>query len=89
MTFSPDGNWLLSDTYPDDETNERILFLYNMESGLRYDIGSFYANPNLGKINRCDLHPRWDKSGTKVCIDSVHENERQMYIIDVSKIVID
>ena len=87
MTYSPDGNWLLSDTYPDDKTNERILFLYHMESGLRYDIGSFYADPALGKINRCDLHPRWDNSGTKVCIDSVHENERQMYIIDVSKIV--
>ena len=87
MTYSPDGNWLLSDTYPDDKTNERILFLYHMESGLRYDIGSFYADPDLGKINRCDLHPRWDNSGTKVCIDSVHENERQMYIIDVSKIV--
>jgi hypothetical protein len=87
MTYSPDGNWLLSDTYPDDKTNERILFLYHMESGLRYDIGSFYADPDLGKINRCDLHPRWDNSGTKVCIDSVHENERQMYIIDVSQIV--
>ena len=88
MTFSPDGNWLLSDTYPHDKTNERILFLYHMESGVRYDIGNFYADPNLGKINRCDLHPRWDKSGTKVCIDSVHENERQMYIIDVSKVLI-
>ncbi len=87
MTFSPDGNWLLSDTYPDDKTNERILFLYDMVSGIRYNIGSFYANPNLGKINRCDLHPRWDNSGTKICIDSVHENERQMYIIDVSQIV--
>ena len=27
MTYSPDGNWLLSDTYPDDKTNERI-YLY-------------------------------------------------------------
>ena len=26
-------------------------------------------------------------NGTKICIDSVHENERQMYIIDVSAIV--
>tara|TARA_B100000029_G_scaffold50787_1_gene46200 strand:+ start:1451 stop:2734 length:1284 start_codon:yes stop_codon:yes gene_type:complete len=87
MTYSPDGNWLLSDTYPDDNTNERILFLYHMDSGLRYDIGCFYADPILGKINRCDLHPRWDNSGDKVCIDSVHENERQMYMIDVSQIV--
>lgn len=87
MTYSPDGNWLLSDTYPDDKTNERILFIYHAETGIRYDVGSFYADPKLGKINRCDLHPRWDMNGTKICIDSVHENERQMYIIDVSAIV--
>ena len=87
MTYSPDGNWLLSDTYPNDLTNERTLFIYHIGTGIRYDIGSFYTNPNIGKINRCDLHPRWDMKGTKVCIDSVHHNERQMYIVDVSTIV--
>ena len=87
MTYSPNEKWLLSDTYPDEKNNQRILFLYNIETGFRYDIGSFYADPNLGKINRCDLHPRWNKNGTKVCIDSVHENERQMYIVDVSEIM--
>ncbi|GLP95124.1 hypothetical protein [Paraferrimonas sedimenticola] len=87
MTYSPDGRWMVSDTYPDDTTHERILFLYDMKTDQRYDIGSFYADPNLGKINRCDLHPRWNHDGTQVCIDSVHENQRQMYLIDVSEIV--
>lgn len=87
MTYSNDGKWMLSDTYPDDVTNERILFLYELASGKRFDIGSFYADPNLGKINRCDLHPRWNHAGTKACIDSVHEHQRQMYIIDVTELV--
>ncbi len=89
MTFSPtDQRWLLSDTYPDATTHERILFLYDMEKGERIDLGSFHADPKLSKENRCDLHPRWSRNGRQVCIDSVHEEgERRMYVIDVGDIV--
>lgn len=85
MTFSPVArNWLLSDTYPDVIRSKRILFLYDTESGLRYDLGSFHTAPCLKKENRCDLHPRWSRDGRLVCIDSIHGGERQMYLIDVS-----
>jgi hypothetical protein len=88
MTFSPvNSRWLVSDTYPDPVTQERILFLYDMETGVRHDVGSFYADPGLSKENRCDLHPRWSRDGSEVCIDSVHGEGRQMYIVDVSSIV--
>ncbi|MGB3290726.1 MAG: hypothetical protein WBA83_15745 [Burkholderiaceae bacterium] len=88
MSFSPtDKRWLLSDTYPDSTTHERILFLFNVVDGSKIDLGSFYADPGLKKENRCDLHPRWNRDGSRVCIDSVHENERRMYEIDVSVIV--
>lgn len=88
MSFSPvDTRWLLSDTYPDDRTHERFLFLYGMHTGERHDLGSFYASPDLSKENRCDLHPRWSRDGRRVCIDSVHEHQRQMYVLDVSGIV--
>ena len=87
MTYSPSGKWLLSDTYPDDLTNERLLLLYDTENNRRFDIGSFYTDPNLGKENRCDLHPRWNPNGRQVCIDSVHEGARQRYIIDVGGLV--
>ncbi|PMS34411.1 hypothetical protein C0Z16_00145 [Paraburkholderia rhynchosiae] len=87
MSFSPvDARWLLSDTYPDTRTNTRALFLYDMQDGVRYDIGEFYTPAALKKENRCDLHPRWRRDGLAVCIDSVHEGARQMYVIDVSTI---
>lgn len=86
MTYSVDGKWLLSDTYPDSVSNERLLILYDVENDRRYDIGSFYTDPNLGKPNRCDLHPRWHRDSRQVCIDSVHERVRQMYLIDVSSL---
>ena len=89
MTYSPNGKWILSDTYPEESTNERLLILYDVKNDNRYDIGSFYTDPKLGKQNRCDLHPRWNQDGQQVCIDSVHELTRQIYIIDVSAITCD
>lgn len=86
MSYSPDGKWLLSDTYPDAETNERLLILYNLTNNQRFDIGTFYTSPDLGKPNRCDLHPRWSHDGRQVCIDSVHEVTRQMYLVDVTEL---
>ncbi len=88
MTFSPvNSRWLLTDTYPDPRTNERILMLYDRDRRVRHDLGSFYTDPGLRKENRCDLHPRWSRDGLRICIDSVHEHERQMYLIDVGALV--
>ena len=87
MSFHPrDRRWMLSDTYPDERTHERQLFIYDMKTGDRHVLGSFHADPGLGKENRCDLHPRWSRDGRQVCIDSVHESQRQMYVIDVSSL---
>ncbi len=88
MSYSPvDKRWLLTDTYPDPASNERTLILYDVDQGVRHDIGRFYTDPGLRKENRCDLHPRWSRDGKTVCIDSVHEHERQMYLIDVTSVV--
>jgi hypothetical protein len=87
MSFSPSNDrWMISDTYPNDQTHKRILFLYDLELKKRYNIGEFYADPTLSKENRCDLHPRWRRDGLAVSIDSIHELDRRIYIIDVSMI---
>lgn len=88
MTYSPTNKrWLISDTYPDPITNERILILYDTRDDIRYNIARLYTDPTLSKENRCDLHPRWRRDGQQVCIDSVHEGERQMYLVDLSSVV--
>lgn len=87
MTYSPDGRWMVSDTYPDKHSHIRKLFLFDTQTGIRYDIADLRTIPDLGKVNRCDLHPRWHPNGAAICVDSVHEGERQLYIIDVSKVI--
>lgn len=84
-SFSPDGRWMLTDTYP-DSTHHRTLILFHWETGERIDIGRFLAPPMTWEI-RCDLHPRWSPDGRKICLDSIHEGPRRMYVLDVSAIV--
>ena len=86
MTYSPEGRWLLSDTYPADD-DHRLLILFDTHTGERTNIGRFYTDPDLGKINRCDLHPRWSRDGQLACIDSVHDHKRQMYVINLRSVV--
>ena len=87
-SFSPDGRWMLTDTYPDREfESARGLILYEWETNRRINIGSFYSDPKITGDIRCDLHPRWSRDGQQVCIDSIHEGERQMYVVDVSHII--
>ena len=51
--------------------------------GLRADLGAFHAPPEFDGPLRVDLHPRWNRDGTALCIDSVHEGTRQMYTVDL------
>jgi hypothetical protein len=85
-SFSPDRRWLLTDTYPREE-HRRVVVLYRWPDGPRIDVGSFHSPPEYAGEFRCDLHPRWSRDGTAVCIDSAHANGRQMHVLDVSGIV--
>ena len=88
MTYRPnDSRRLLTDTYPDPISNERLLMLFHTRRKVCRVLGSFYTPPNLGKENRCDLHPRWNHEGSALSIDSVHEGSRQQYIVDAGRAV--
>ncbi|MDQ8206364.1 hypothetical protein QEH52_02510 [Coraliomargarita sp. SDUM461003] len=80
-SFSPDGQYMLTDSYP-DETDHRSLLLYHIERDELTTLGRFYSPPMEWQI-RCDLHPRWNRDGTQVCIDSIHEGHRQMYVLSI------
>ncbi len=44
----------------------------------------FHERPHVRGDWRCDLHPRWNRSGTQVSFDSVHTGDRQVYVVDLS-----
>lgn len=84
-SFSPDRRWMLNDTYPDSH-DMRTLMLIQWPQGRRIDIARTHSPKSRwwGEI-RCDLHPRWSRDGRQVCVDSVHDGSRQIYVADVSR----
>ena len=85
-SYSPDRRWVLNDTYPDADRMQTLM-VYRPADDRRVEVGRFTLTPELSGPVRCDLHPRWNRDGTKVCIDSAHvEARRQLYVVDVSAI---
>lgn len=82
-SFSPDRRWVLNDTYPDGH-DMRTLMLVRWSDQHRIDLARLHSPKSRwwGEI-RCDLHPRWRRDGQAVCVDSVHDGTRQMYVMDV------
>ena len=85
-SYSPDRKWILTDTYPENGQDRKLL-LFDPDEQRLVNIGEYYSLPELTGEIRCDLHPRWSRDGDQICIDSSHEGTRQMYVIDVSIVV--
>jgi hypothetical protein len=85
-SYSPDRKWILNDTYP-DKGRLQWLMLFKVATGRRYDLNQFPSPKQYAGAWRCDLHPRWNRDGTRVCIDGCHDAQRQVYVLDVSEIV--
>ena len=85
-SYSLDAEWMLTDTYPDKVNNERTLYLFNNKGRELFELGRFYADPNLPSPARCDLHPNWSRDCRQICFDSIHEGSRHIYITDVRHI---
>ena len=82
-SYSPDGEYIITDTYPN---RKRLASVYLCkEDGYCQRIARVFAPFRYDFDCRCDLHPRWSRDGMKVCIDSVHEGRRALYVIPIEK----
>jgi len=85
-SYSPDRNWLLYDSYPDKD-RMRHLYVYNIRKRHAVTLGSYHApSASIADI-RCDLHPRWSRSGRLISFDSWHEGQRHVYCMDLREII--
>ncbi len=80
-SFSPGGDLIITDTYP-DQYGDQHLYLYSLDKGLGIKVGEFFSPIRYRGQVRCDLHPRWDRTGKRVCIDSTYKKTRCMLVIE-------
>jgi len=87
MSFSPDGRWLVTDSYPQGDRRLSELILYDVSNRTKVTLGRFHSEEEFEGDIRCDLHPRWSPDGKTISFDSVHEGSRQIYLADVTGVV--
>lgn len=81
-SYSHNGKWILTDTYPDPVTHLRTLKIYIVDQDREVIVGKYFSPPAFTGEIRCDLHPRWSRDDRQICFDSVHEGHRQVYVVD-------
>lgn len=81
-TFSPDGRWMVTDTYPQGGRREQRLYLMDMRTEAVLPLGRYPQPPRYTKVARCDLHPRWSPLGNLIGINSAHSGSRQAYVLE-------
>lgn len=81
-SYSGDQRYLLTDTY-NDFARRRSLILYDNITNKKMTLGKYYSPFKYSGSLRCDLHPRFNYAGNKICFDACFEGQRQVYIVDL------
>jgi Tol biopolymer transport system component len=79
-TFSPDGKWMVTDTYPAPGLREQKIYLMDMKTQAVLPIGRFPEPEEFSGYWRCDLHCRWSPKGDLIGFNSTHSGSRQVYV---------
>ncbi len=78
-SFTPDGRYMITDTYADDKKYRRLLVL-DMQSEQLTELGKFYS-PFWGTPASCDLHPKLSRDGGYVVIDTAYSGGHRMMVL--------
>ena len=81
--YSPTSGMLLVDSYA-DRRRRQSLGVYAMVNQSEYrlqEMMRFYSPIRFANEDRVDLHPRWDRTGTQICIDASFKGVRSLVIL--------
>jgi len=81
-SYSHDGEYVVTDSYPDRARIQDVKVLKDTDSD-GVVVAKVFAPFKYDNDTRCDLHPRWNREGTKICIDSVFEGHRGLYVVEI------
>lgn len=80
-SYSPDGKMIVTDSYPN---RARVQSVYLVKGNEINTVARVHAPFRYDNDVRCDLHPRWNRSNSKIAFDSVFEGKRRLYVIKIN-----
>lgn len=85
-SYNPDNSLVVTDSYPNRARIASINIMNSNENITENTtVARVFAPFKYDNDTRCDLHPRWNHKGDKICFDSVFEGHRGLYVINLKK----
>lgn len=83
-TFAPDRQWLVTDPRT-RQLKARRLQVFNVETEKGAVLGEFPLGRHYTGELRCDLHPRWNRTGKAICFDAPETKgwTRQLHVAEL------
>ncbi len=81
-SFTSDGKYMLTDSYPDDQNNRRYI-IYNTENGKGIVVARMPEN-SLTNNASCDLHPKLSRGNDYVAFDTTESAKHQMVLFKLN-----
>jgi glycosyltransferase involved in cell wall biosynthesis len=84
-SYSPNRCMVVTDTYPSRSRIQEIKIMNgedNHDMSVRV-LARVFSPFKYDDDTRCDLHPRWNHSGTEICFDGSFEGHRGLYKVPV------
>lgn len=81
--YSPESGLLVVDSYA-DRRRRQALNVYRRVGDIRFEntvSAKFYTPLRFRNEDRVDLHPRWDRQGSRICVDSSFRGERALTVV--------
>ena len=83
-TYSYDGKYVVTDTYPD---RKRIQSIYVMCGRRVSRLARVFSPFRYTGDTRCDLHPRWSRDGKQICFDASFGSKRSVCVVSTENAV--
>jgi hypothetical protein len=85
MYHPTDKTQIVTDTYP-DKRRDQHLFIVKLDAKKTERVASLFSSLRYHGQVRCDLHPRWDRVGEYVSIDTTHTSNRKLGLLNVRQL---
>ena len=85
MSNPTNENIFVTDSSPDKRLDQHLILL-DTRTEFSVEVKAFFSPRRFNGPVRCDLHPRWDRTGKYICIDSAYNGKREMVLLKLSSL---